>query len=169
MLTYLVDGYNLLKAIPLFRGWIEQHSIEMARFRLEDRLRTLTTQKKIHLILVWDGPSPSVRNEGQSKGLFTVRFSGGQTADAVLKTLLVSQKRSILVSNDNEIKDIARIEARKMLSCNEFYEYMGVLQQAKLNLYSSDDDPSVSSKEQEYWLNEFKKSAHESDDPRKQF
>jgi predicted RNA-binding protein with PIN domain len=169
MISYLIDGYNLLKAIPLFSSWIEEHSIEMARFRLEDRLKILTAQKAINIILVWDGPSPSVRKGGHAKGHFTVRFSGGQTADAVLKTLLVSMKQSILVSNDNEIKDIARIEGRKMLSCRQFYDYMGILQQNKASLNNGGDDPSISPKEQEYWLNEFKKSQVDSGDPRKRY
>ena len=167
MITYLVDGYNLLKAIPLFRSWIDQHSIDMARFRLEDRLRILTVQKSVNIMLVWDGPSPSVRKGGQAKGTFTIRFSGGQTADAVLKTLLVSMKQSALVSNDNEIKDIARIEGRKILSCNQFYDYMGILQQKKEEWHKGNDDPSISSKEQEYWISQFNKTREESGDPRK--
>ncbi|MCF7796619.1 MAG: NYN domain-containing protein [Lentisphaeria bacterium] len=159
MKTFLIDGYNLLRRVPQYAEWEQQLTREHARDKVEDDLSGLTAVKDIRLILVWDGPPPGSKSSQRQKGILTIQYSGGRSADEILKQLL--QKKGgelVLVSDDADIIKTAQLEGREFQTCQNFYKYVHGLvhgeQKSKAGKYR--EEP-LSDDEVDYWREIFEK------------
>lgn len=153
MKTFLIDGYNLMRRVPAYADWEQQLSREHARDKVEDDLSGLTAVKGIRLILVWDGPPPGSKSSRMQKGILTIQFSGGRSADQILKQLLLKKGGDVvLVSDDADIIKTARLQDREFQTCQNFYTYVRSLvhgdQTKKAGKYR--EEP-LSDDEVDYW------------------
>lgn len=116
MITYLIDGFNLVHKIP---------AVKKSSFPRRDLIqfikkKGLTGSRNNKVIIVYDG------HDNDEVGLekeFTVLFSKDRTADAVIKDKLQRAKNKsqiIVVSDDREVRDAAGIEGAKSCRIHEF-------------------------------------------------
>lgn len=125
MKTYLVDGYNLLRRVPQYAQWEQQLTREHARDKVEDDLSGLTALKGLRIILVWDGPAPGSKRSQLRKGILTIQYSGGRSADQVLKQYLLKKGGAVaLVSDDGDIIKTAQLQGHEFQTCRNFYTYV---------------------------------------------
>lgn len=125
MKSFLIDGYNLLRRVPQYAEWEQKLTREHARDKLEDDLSSLTAIKGLRIVLVWDGPPPGSKSSRLQKGILTIQYSGGRSADQVLKQLLLKKGGDVvLVSDDADIIKTAQLERREFQTCQNFYLYI---------------------------------------------
>ncbi len=116
---WLIDGYNLLHAIPaLFSG-----RTRTTREDLLARLAGFAAASSIHLTVVLDGKGNSSVLDSYRTVLFDVVYSQNVSADAVIeKTLYLpgaELHRWVVVTNDHEIGNIARGKGASVMRCEE--------------------------------------------------
>ena len=108
----LVDGYNLIRAVPRFGRW-ERDSLQRARSELHRALREYIQQTGARVDLFYDGDgsvaAPDVQPLGD--GLCAYFSRRPQLADDLIKDEVQEQhgaKRLRVVSSDREIRNFAR-------------------------------------------------------------
>ncbi|MCF7902102.1 MAG: NYN domain-containing protein [Candidatus Marinimicrobia bacterium] len=161
MKTFLIDGYNLLRRVPQYAEWEQQLTREHARDKVEDDLSGLTAVKGLRIVLVWDGPPPGSKSSRMQKGILTIQYSGGRSADHILKQLLLKKGGDlVLVSDDADIIKTAQLEDREFQTCRNFYHYVHSLvhgdQTSKAGKYR--EEP-LSDEEVDYWREIFLKKS----------
>lgn len=127
MKTYLLDGYNLIFSIPELEFSAGQ-SLELARdelFHLCDKL--LAKRKDVEEIhIVFDGRSEYASLENDSYGRINVIYTAtGQSADEVIVELLEHLKlgkKASVVSNDNFVRNHARVYGASKMYVSQFYD-----------------------------------------------
>ncbi len=105
MRTIIVDGYNVMHAIPSLRLRIDRGEADQGRKELIDALAVMAGQRKAQVILVFDGVVP------HGIGTARVRLVSSRTrsADAIIRDEARRQgQRLTVVSADREIVDTAR-------------------------------------------------------------
>jgi len=80
MLTVIVDGDNVLRALKILRG---SHSVPAEVFL--QRLELAAVSRDWEVIVVFDGPERFLLRES---GPLTVRYAMGKTADTVIERLV---------------------------------------------------------------------------------
>lgn len=126
MKTFILDGYNVIFAVPELERLTET-SLEAARdglFHFCDRFcRGRGDIRRIHI--VFDGKSQFESRTSDSYGYLDVQYSAtGQSADEVIVELLDQMKalKSItVVSNDNYVRNHARVYGTNIMHVEEFY------------------------------------------------
>ena len=122
----IVDGYNLIHAIPELAEAIET-SLEHARNLLLARLKSYTIRKSVAVIVVFDGTQPPLGvDEPVSTRNLIVKFSRTPfKADPLIMNLVrqePNRKSLTVVSDDREIGDFARQNNAGVLSSQAFFE-----------------------------------------------
>ena len=125
MKTYILDGYNVIFSIPHIEAETNV-SLELARdtlFHFCDKfLEARKDTKKIHI--VFDGKSQYAELANDSYGKIEVIYTAtGQTADdAIIKILdeMSSLRQTYVVSNDNYVRNHARVFGVDRLHVHEF-------------------------------------------------
>ena len=119
-MPYLIDGNN-------FIGHLSSTALKDPRSRLDliSRLLNFQKVKNTRIILVFDGPPDPDLSDKTFAGMpFSIIYPKfDQNADAVIKEIISKQtdlRRFLVVSSDREIKDNARSQGAKSLSCREF-------------------------------------------------
>ncbi len=127
VVTYLIDGYNLMYAVGLLRAGLPTGGLERARHRFLDWLADSTSKKGEVVRVIFDArmaPAPSL--ESLHRGI-RVRFAFGQTADDLIEELLEIEQvphRVTVVSNDNRVRDAGRHRGSEAKTCEEFVDWL---------------------------------------------
>ncbi|MFH0940861.1 MAG: NYN domain-containing protein [Candidatus Omnitrophota bacterium] len=119
-LTYIVDGYNLIKRTPRF----DHDELRLARTELFSYLECYRPHGSLKnkLVVVFDskGDCFAYRELACS---FEVVFTRGETADEKIKSI-VSQdsqpKEIVVVTDDKQLRLAVRSCGAKVLACSEF-------------------------------------------------
>lgn len=110
MLTYIIDGFNLIYKIGEMADSPTPHS-DLTHFL---KRRRLTGSRANKVIVVFDGhPVPSMQMERE----FDIRFSNDGTADDVIKSIVDktrNKKTLIVVSDDREIRSHAGVSGAQV-------------------------------------------------------
>jgi len=135
MVTYLIDAYNVLHKIKS----VEQSAnpqYELVQYIKQNRL---TGNIKNRVILFFDGyESPDFPNE---RG-FLIQFSCDRSADDDIKEQIrkaKDKKQLIVVSDDLEIRETARVEGARLVRVHEFLSQPK--KQGKKSTEEDDDRP----------------------------
>ncbi len=117
-LHYIIDGYNLIKH-PSF--WPAK-KFRDERLTLLELIRTekLCGSSKNKITVVFDGYAGNFKSNDSG---IEVIFSGERTADEKIKEIVQSRgnpKNIVVVSDDREIKDFAKICSAKAVGIEEF-------------------------------------------------
>ena len=118
-LTYIVDGYNLIKRTPCF-DHDDLRSARSALFSYLECYRPHGSLKNI-LVVVFDskGECFSYREEHS----FKVVFTQGETADDKIKAIISQNnqpKGIVVVTDDKQLKLAVRSCGAQVLACAEF-------------------------------------------------
>ena len=122
MPTLLIDGYNLIPAIPSL-GRLIRRDLEQARDALLDLLHAYRANapSRPSIIVVFDGKAHIENPHPSRKAGIQVRFSSGETADDLILRLLGGEHRgAILVTSDRALRDAARADAGELIRSGEF-------------------------------------------------
>jgi len=123
MLTYIIDGFNLVHRINDVKRSLTPHR-DLIRYIKENRL---VGSQNNRVIVVYDGhENDDVKYESQ----FQVRFSYDETADEVIKSIVKSYENKdklIVVSDDREVRDAARLEGASICRTGAFLSKKKVL------------------------------------------
>jgi predicted RNA-binding protein with PIN domain len=109
MQHFVVDGYNIIHAIPSLKNLL-QHDPHSAREELIDDIARLAMQRKFRCTVVFDGSSPQTHPVTRNAPVH-VRYSFPVSADEVIKEMIEkSNRRSelVVISADRSITDTAR-------------------------------------------------------------
>ena len=107
---YIIDGYNIIHAIPTLKKLLAQDGFE-ARERLVFLVSRLTYKRKFRCTIVFDGAKPHEPHPSPSHSPVHIVFASPISADAKIKSMIdLSKNRTLLViiSSDREILDYAK-------------------------------------------------------------
>jgi predicted RNA-binding protein with PIN domain len=124
--TIIVDGYNVIHRVPRFKAHMER-SLEGGR---EALLRYCTEWKARRrdvdrFYVVFDGDSSVIGGEraASAPGVRALYSKTGETADLRIRRMLEQADRRehfTVVSDDNEVRDSARVHHMTTMSSLEF-------------------------------------------------
>ena len=120
----LIDGYNLIPAIPEL-GRVLRQDLEAGREGLLGLLRAYkrTARGPLAITVVFDGKGNPAGGAGSAPkgGGVQVLFSRNETADDLLLRLLRGEKRgAVLVTSDRALGAAAQADAGAVLRSGEF-------------------------------------------------
>ncbi len=122
MKKIIVDGYNLIHAIPELKNKLS-HDLEAARNDLLNLLIRYRNKKKVNITVIFDGRPGSIEDQEMKKGL-KVQFSQApEKADQVIKRMIdkiEGEKGVMVVSSDREIFDYAKVCGLARIKSGEF-------------------------------------------------
>lgn len=126
-MAFLIDGYNLMYAVGVHPAGPDRAAFDAARRRFLDWLAGQPALKAFPVRVVLDAQY-ATRDHGTTthRGL-VVTFTFNQTADDLIETLIATDKnpqRLRVVSDDNRIRAAARRGRCRVLSCNEFMDWL---------------------------------------------
>ena len=136
----LVDGYNLIPAIPELRRVLHQ-DLEAGREGLIEMLRSYRRNSggNPQITVVFDGKSHHDRG-GRSPGGVEVLFSRHEIADALILRLLKERYRgAVLVTSDRALGEAAAPFASAVVRTGEFRDRLQ--QAAFMEEDSPEDEP----------------------------
>ena len=110
MQHFIVDGYNLIHAIPSLKKTLA-HDGESAREQLIHLIAQLTHKRKFRCTVIFDGTTPTHHRSSVSAPVHIV-FSYPRNADTKIKEMIEhSKNRSflVIVSSDREILNFAQV------------------------------------------------------------
>jgi predicted RNA-binding protein with PIN domain len=157
-MAYLIDGNN-------FIGHISPYELRdpRSKYSLVAKLLIFNKIIKAKIILVFDGPpDPKIIDQNFLGDSLTVLYPDrGHKADEIIKDILskrARERRFFVVSSDREIKDYARNNGIKPLSCEDFNkELRAVLKENKELKEMEKETHPPSPLEIDYWVDIFKK------------
>jgi len=110
--TVIVDGYNVIHAIPHLKSCLNE-SLEMAREELINELLRYSDFTGNEIVVVFDSSRhrPSSEDRHSTSGFKVVFTSQRQTADAYIERAVYSKRKKDqrwrVISGDRKIQDIA--------------------------------------------------------------
>ena len=118
MITYLIDGNNLMWKMPELKKLAKENSPE-SREKLIFKLDRFFAGKKFKIILFFDGaPNEIVRSNKMR-----IKFSYAEPADVLIREeidRLKTKHTGVVVSSDAWIRDYAKVNGCKALRSEEF-------------------------------------------------
>ena len=116
----LIDGYNLIPAIPELRRLL-RGDLEAGREGLVEMLRTWRGNSGHRVTVVFDGKPQHDRGERRSAGGVETLFSRHEIADALILRLLKGDHRgAVLVTSDRALGEAAAPYAADVIRTGEF-------------------------------------------------
>jgi predicted RNA-binding protein with PIN domain len=157
-MAYLVDGNN-------FIGFTSPHELRdpRSKYSLIAKLLIFNKIQKAKIIVVFDGsPDPEITDQNFPERSLTVLYPDrGQKADVAIKDIIskrARERRFYVVSSDREIKDHARTNGIKPLSCEEFNKQLKAVLKENKALKEMDKETRLPSPlEINHWVDIFKK------------
>ncbi len=157
-MAYLVDGNN-------FIGHTSSYELRdpQSKYSLVAKLLIFNKIQKVKIILVFDGPpDPEITDQNFHDRSLTVLYPDiGKNADGIIKDIIskrARERRFYVVSSDREIKDCARKNGIKPLSCEEFNKQLKVVLKENKDLKEMDKEARFPSPlEINHWIDIFKK------------
>lgn len=159
--AFLIDGYNLIHAMTTLGKRLGPGVLQKARLQLLGLLHHSFGEQASNVTVVFDaaGATPGCTPEHDFHGL-KIRFAlKGRQADDVIEDLIqhaAAPKQLTVVSNDHRLQQAARRRKAKVMSCEEFFDWLGRLRrQQKPKTVDSEKKDSESPAETTRWLKEF--------------
>ncbi len=125
MQTLIVDGYNLIYAIPELEDLLDE-SLESARIGAIRLFSDFINSRKDidHVYIVFDGQAEFGDEEVPAdSGITAVYTTGKKTADEKILEIIKESKRPdqiTVISNDNFLYNNVRIHGGRVKTVNEF-------------------------------------------------
>lgn len=140
MAHLLIDGYNLLYAI-------EEKLIadlEERRMDLIDRLHDYQVKKNIPITVVFDSKIGGLGGNRDKMGHLLIIYTDRETSADLWIQNACRDKNGyyVIVSNDNEIIDVAEATGSLVLTCREFETRLNTALKVEENPYFEDKDDS---------------------------
>lgn len=107
---YIIDGYNLLHAVPVLKKALSRDAIG-AREQLIALVARQTVRRKFRCTIVFDGTSPAGKHPPAPHSPVHVVYSSPLTADAGIRAMIEKSKQRtnlVIISSDHEILNHAR-------------------------------------------------------------
>ncbi len=124
--TVIVDGYNVIYRIPRFKVQLDR-SLQAGREALLRYCSEWKTRKRDvdRFYVVFDGDSSVVGGEATASapGVRAIYSKTGETADRRIRRMLdqaEGHERIVVVSDDNEVRDSARVHHMSSMSALDF-------------------------------------------------
>ncbi len=157
-MAYLIDGNN-------FIGHTSPYELRdpRSKYSLVAKLLIFNKIQKVKIILVFDGPpDPEITDQNFPDRSLTVLYPDiGKNADGIIKDIIskrARERRFYVVSSDREIKDCARKNGIKPLSCEEFNKQLKVALKENKDLKEMDKEARFPSPlEINHWIDIFRK------------
>lgn len=157
-MAYLIDGNN-------FIGHTSPTELRdpQNKYKLIAKLFIFNKIKKSKIIVVFDGPpDPEITDQNFPQGSLTVLYPDrGQNADRIIKDIIskrARERRFYVVSSDREIKDYARDNGIKPMTCREFNKQLKEVLKENKSLKEMDkDNQPPSPLEIDHWIDIFNK------------
>ncbi len=125
----IIDGYNLIFAVPTLERVVDKESMEMARETLLEALSRYKEKSRQEFTVVFDGRAQEGEDFGPSekqvRGGINVLFSKGTTADEDIMNLISSlpnPRNMCIVTSDKGIIREARASGCQVTEPQEFYK-----------------------------------------------
>ncbi len=119
---YIIDGYNLIHAIPSLKKTLNHHA-ESARELLIHAVEQLAVQKNIRCSIIFDGHSPVSFAKHSAHGPVHVIHSAPHSADEKITKMIEESNRRIdivVITSDQEILRRARAFSCRTHSSKHF-------------------------------------------------
>ncbi len=163
-MTFLIDGYNLMHAVGLASASMPARWLRRARTRFLDWLADAARERPDDLCVVFDSRSGSSDSIEDHRGV-RLRFSGGQTADAVIEASVRAHPRPeqlAVVSNDGQVRESGRVRGCSVYRCEEFVDWL-IAKPARVNMTPvahapgspEKEEPAATPAEMAAWLDAF--------------
>jgi len=157
-MAYLIDGNN-------FIGHTSSYELRdpWSQYSLVAKLLIFNKIQKVKIILVFDGrPDPEIMDQNFPDRSLTVLYPDiGKNADGIIKEIIskrARERRFYVVSSDREIKDCARKNGIKPLSCEEFNKQLKVVLKENKELKEMQKEARFPSPlEINHWVDIFRK------------
>lgn len=122
--TLIVDGYNVIHRIPIFRALLTRN-LESARDRLVSHCTTWLASRKNteRILVVFDGKQPDSTEICPRPGIRVIYSRKGETADDYIVSLVRNGGKGMrytVVSDDQEVAGRTRQLGGQALSAAEF-------------------------------------------------
>jgi predicted RNA-binding protein with PIN domain len=107
---YIIDGYNLLHAVPSLKNMLTRDAVG-AREQLVALIARQTIKRKFRCTVVFDGTPQSGAPPPAQHSPVHVVHSGGASADSYIRNMIEKSKQRaglVVVSSDHEILNHAR-------------------------------------------------------------
>ncbi len=138
----VIDGYNLIPAIPELRRVLHQ-DLEAGREGLLEMLRSYRRNSVVNprITVVFDGKSHHDHGGGKNAGGIEVLFSRHEIADALILRLLKDHyKGAVLVTSDRALGEAAAPFASAIMRTGEFRDLL--YQAAFMEGDAPEDEPT---------------------------
>ena len=157
-MAYLIDGNNFIGHTAPY-----EFRDPRSRYSLIAKLLIFNKIEKTKMIVVFDGPpDPEITDQNFPDKALTVLYPDrGYNADGIIKDIIskrARERRFYVVSSDREIKDYARDNGIKPLSCEEFNKQLKVALKENKKLKEMDKETRLPSPlEINHWIEIFEK------------
>lgn len=156
-MPYLIDGYNLLRAVQKYEEFAALTDVQMCRV-IADFLRCV--QDRGHI--VFDGIGPPDKRELGGIGGVEVYFSGERyEADDIIEQKILDNtapKSLVVVSSDNRLRRAAAKRKATAIRADAFWAYMCEQLEKQANRPApepSEKRNGVTEREADLWLDYF--------------
>ena len=117
----VIDGYNVIRQSPVFKK-AEQEGLEVGRETLIKYLEAYRKLKKHKITVVFDGENAahlSIQKE-RIAGISVIYSPYGQTADEIIKRMVMKNSNLVVVTSDREIIDFVQRHRATSIPTTEF-------------------------------------------------
>lgn len=157
-MAYLIDGNN-------FIGHTSPYELRdpRSKYSLIAKLLIFNKIEKAKMIVVFDGPpDPEITDQNfPGRALTVLHPDIGHSADGIIKDIIskrARERRFYVVTSDREIKDYARTNGIKSLSCEEFNKQLKAALKENKGLKEMDKETRLPSPlETNHWVDIFEK------------
>lgn len=157
-MAYLIDGNN-------FIGHTSPYELRdpRSKYSLIAKLLIFNKIEKAKMIVVFDGPpDPEITDQNfPDRALSVLHPDIGHSADGIIKDIIskrARERRFYVVTSDREIKDYARTNGIKPLSCEEFNKQLKAALKENKDLKEMDKETRLPSPlETNHWVDIFEK------------
>lgn len=122
MTTLLIDGYNLIPAVPSL-GRLIRRNVKKAREALIDLLSSYVRADPSSpaILIIFDGEPVAEETGASFEAGVEIRYSRGETADElILKLLRNEQRGAALVTSDRALRNAAEPYATELIRSGVF-------------------------------------------------
>ena len=162
MVTVILDGYNVIHAVPELARQLD-HSLEAAREALLSVCRAYRARRGDieRLCVVFDGDQAYARGPRADRGGVTALFTRRQEeADERILSLIRSdggRGRFVVVSNDTYIFNNARVHGTRVMSVSAFYAQLHPARAARSEPRTPVDKAPLSTRDAQRITDEYRR------------
>ena len=163
MLTIVLDGYNVIHAVPELARQLDR-SLEAAREALVALCGTYLARRGdvTRLYVVFDGNDVDAPSSQADRGGVTVFFTQRQEeADERILSLIRSdgsRSRFVIVSNDTYIFNNARVHGARVMPVREFYAQLRLTRTTRSTRPAVGEKMPLSTRDAQRITEEYRKS-----------